>query len=167
MDFATADLVDAHSDVQSCDLQFKNFGKPLRFHGAIRTVRCRHDNALIRGLLSQPGLSRPGAYSVLVIDGDASLHCALIGDVLAKMAATNQWAGIIVNGAVRDAAALATIDLGVKALGTNPRKSAKEATGQVDVNVEFGGVVFVPGYFLYGDEDGIVVSERALHGASS
>ena len=162
MDFATADLVDEHSDIQSCDLQFKNFGKPLRFHGAIRTVRCRHDNALIRGLLSQAG-----GYAVLVIDGDASLHCALIGDVLAKMAATNQWAGVIVNGAVRDAAALATIDLGVKALGTNPRKSAKEATGQVDVNVEFGGVVFVPGHFLYGDEDGIVVSKRALHGASS
>jgi regulator of ribonuclease activity A len=162
MTFATADLVDAHDDLQSCDLQFRNFGKPLRFHGVIRTVRCRHDNALIRRLLSQPG-----ANAVLVIDGGASLHCALIGDVLAKMAATNQWAGIIVNGAVRDAAALATIDLGVKALGTNPRKSAKAGTGEVDVNVEFGGVVFVPGNYLYSDEDGIVSSKNALQVTSA
>jgi regulator of ribonuclease activity A len=157
MTFTTADLVDAHEELQSCDLQFRSFGTRQRFSGAVSTVRCRHDNALVKKVLSQPG-----AGSVLVIDGDGSMHCALVGDVIAGMAAANGWAGIVVRGAVRDSAAMAMLDLGIKALGTNPRKSAKAGEGEIDVPVEFGGVVFAPGDYLYADEDGIVVSPRAL-----
>jgi len=157
MNLTTADLIDAHEELQSCDLQFRSFGRSPRFSGAISTVRCRHDNALVKRVLSQPGAGR-----VLVIDGDGSMHCALVGDVIAGMAAANGWAGIVVRGAIRDSAAMAMLDLGIKALGTNPRRSAKAGAGEIDLPVEFGGVVFTPGDYLYADEDGIVVSARAL-----
>ena len=94
---------------------------------------------------------------MLVIDGDGSLHSALVGDVIAGLGVDNGWAGLIINGAVRDAAALSTLDIGIKALGTNPRKSTKTGDGQRDVAVEFGGVVFMPGEVVHSDDDGIVV----------
>jgi regulator of ribonuclease activity A len=95
---------------------------------------------------------------VLVIDGAGSLHTALVGDLIAGLGADNGWAGIIVHGAVRDSAALRGIDLGIKALGTNPRKSTKTGDGERDAVVEFGGVAFVPGEIAYSDDDGIVVT---------
>jgi regulator of ribonuclease activity A len=157
MTFATSDLIDAHASLQSCDVQFLSFGKLPRFCGVICTVRCRHDNALLKGVLSQPGSGR-----VLVVDGGGSLHCALVGDVIAGMAVTNGWAGIVVHGAIRDTVAVGMLNLGVKALGANPRRSAKAGAGELDVPVEFGGVVFTPGHWLFSDEDGIVVSPGAL-----
>jgi regulator of ribonuclease activity A len=150
---ATADLVDEiGADVRSCDTQFRQFGGRSMFAGAIHTVRCFEDNALLKSVLSEPG---DGA--VLVVDGGASLHSALVGDVIAGLGQDNGWAGIVVNGVVRDAAALREIDIGIKALGTNPRKSSKTGSGERDVEVEFGGVVFGPGDVLYSDDDGIVV----------
>jgi regulator of ribonuclease activity A len=149
----TADLVDSvGSDVRSCDLQFRQFGGRAEFAGPISTVRCFQDNALLKSVLSQ---SSPGG--VLVIDGAGSLHTALVGDVIAELARTNGWAGLIVNGAVRDAAALRGIDIGIKALGTNPRKSTKTGAGERDVEVTLGGATFVPGDIAYSDDDGIVV----------
>jgi regulator of ribonuclease activity A len=154
---ATADLVDAHGDaLQSCDVQFRDLGGRRRFHGEVRTVRCHEDNALLRSVLSTPG---DGA--VLVIDGGGSLHTALVGDVIAGLAVDNGWSGLVVHGAVRDSAALATLDLGVKALGTNPRTSTKTGAGEVDVTVIFGGVAFTPGDALWADEDGVVVLRAA------
>src|SRR5258708_8904801 len=124
MMFTTADLVDAHEELQSCDLQFRSFGKRQRFSGTISTVRCRHDNALVKRVLSQPGVgSVPGAGSVLVIDGDGSMHCALVGDVIAGMAGANGLAGIVGCGPNPDSAAKATFELGGKALWCNPPKS--------------------------------------------
>ena len=153
MDFRTADLVDEHGEqLQSCDLQLRQFGGRRRFHGPIRTVACFQDNALVKQVLSEPG---DGA--VLVVHGGGSLHTALVGDLIAGLAQNNGWAGLVVNGAVRDTEALAGLDLGIKALGSNPRKSAKLAAGQVDVPVSFGGVTFRPGEHLYSDEDGVVV----------
>jgi regulator of ribonuclease activity A len=157
MTFATADLIDAHEHLQSCDVQFHSYGRSPHFFGSIVTVRCRHDNALLKGVLSQPGSGR-----VLVVDGDGSLHCALVGDLIAGMAMTNGWAGIVVHGAIRDTAAMAALNLGLKALGANPRRSAKAGQGEVGVPVEFGGVVFTPGHWLYSDVDGIVVSPSPL-----
>jgi regulator of ribonuclease activity A len=153
---ATADLVDEiGADVRSCDLQFGQYGGRSQFAGPIATVRCFQDNALLKSMLSEPGDG-----GVLVIDGDGSLHSALVGDVLAGLGRDNGWAGLIINGAVRDASTLRTLDIGIKALGTNPRKSTKNGDGQRDVAVEFGGVVFVPGEIAYSDEDGIVVVSR-------
>ena len=149
----TADLVDEIGpDVRSCDLQFGQYGGRSQFAGPIATVRCFQDNALLKSVLSEPGDG-----GVLVIDGDGSLHSALVGDLIAGLGVENGWAGLIINGAVRDVATLRKLELGIKALGTNPRKSTKTGDGQRDVAVEFGGVVFVPGEIAYSDDDGIVV----------
>ncbi|HET6733411.1 ribonuclease E activity regulator RraA [Mycobacterium sp.] len=149
----TADLVDEIGpDVRSCDLQLTQYGGRPQFAGPITTVRCFEDNALLKSVLSEPGQG-----GVLVIDGDGSLHAALVGDVIAGLGLDNGWAGLIINGAVRDAATLRTLGIGIKALGTNPRKSTKTGEGLRDAAVEFGGVVFVPGHIAYSDDDGIVV----------
>ncbi|MET0701231.1 MAG: ribonuclease E activity regulator RraA [Mycobacterium sp.] len=153
---ATADLVDdIGPDVRSCDLQLRQYGGRAQFAGVISTVKCFQDNALVKSMLAEPGDGK-----VLVIDGDASLHSALVGDLIAESGRANGWAGIIVNGAVRDASTLRTLDIGIKALGTNPRKSAKTGAGQRDVAVTFGGVTFVPGEVAHSDDDGIVVVSR-------
>jgi regulator of ribonuclease activity A len=153
----TADLVDEiGSDVRSCDVQFRQFGGRTQFAGPISTVRCFEDNALLKSVLSAPGEG-----GVLVIDGAGSLHTALVGDVIAELARSNGWAGLIVNGAVRDASTLRGINIGLKALGTNPRKSGKTGAGERDVEVSLGGVTFVPGDIAYSDDDGIVVVAAA------
>src|SRR6266403_908532 len=158
MSFKTADLVDAHSDaVKSCEVQFRQYGGRVRFHGPIRTVKSTEDNALLRQTLSTAG---DGA--VLVIDGGASLRSALVGDIIAGLGQDNGWSGLVLWGAVRDTVALGGLDIGIKALGSNPWRSSKNGTGQVDVPVSFGGVEFRPGYWLYSDEDGILVSSRRL-----
>lgn len=85
-----------------------------------------------------------------------------MGDILAARGAANGWSGIVVYGVIRDSAEIAGIDLGVKALGTNPAKSVKAGQGTVDCPVEFGGVRFVPGSWVYCDEDGILMSRTAI-----
>jgi regulator of ribonuclease activity A len=158
MSYLTADLVDDHGDVvQSCEAQFRQYGGRVRFHGPIRTIKSIEDNALVKQTLATPGNG-----AVLVIDGGASLRCALVGDLMAGAAQKNGWAGLVIWGAVRDTVALAGLDVGIKALGSNPWKSSKNGTGQVDVPVSFGGVEFRPGSWLYSDEDGILVSSRQL-----
>ena len=150
---ATADLVDEHGEaLQSCDLQLRQYGARAAFAGTITTIRCHQDNALVKSTLGSPSQGR-----VLVVDGGGSLHTALMGDLIAAAGVDNGWAGVVINGAVRDVAVLRDLDLGVKALGSNPRKSSKAGEGEVDVVVSFGGVDFVPGARLVSDDDGIVV----------
>lgn len=150
---STADLSDEYGDaIEVCSAQLRSFGRKARFSGQVRTVRCHEDNALVRTILSQPG---EGA--VLVIDGGGSLRVALVGDMLASQALANGWAGIVVNGAIRDTCAIAALDVGIKALGTNPRRGTREGAGSVDVAVEFGGATFMPGATLVSDEDGLIV----------
>jgi len=154
----TSDLVDKHGDrLRSCAVQFRQYGRVLRFCGPIRTIKTFRDNALIKATLSEPG-----SGTVLVIDGAASLETALVGDLIAGLALRNGWGGLVIWGAVRDTAALAELNLGIKALGSNPRKSGKNSIGEIDVPVEFGGVTFRRGDWLYSDEDGIVVSDQQL-----
>jgi regulator of ribonuclease activity A len=158
VDFATADLVDDFgAELTSCETQFRSYGARSRFWGRVETVRCFEDNALLKKALGTAGDAR-----VLVVDGGGSLGAALMGDMIAGSAVAQGWAGVVINGAVRDVAALSGLDLGIKALGSNPRKSGKEGTGERDVPVEFGGVTFRLGDFLYSDEDGIVVAPRSL-----
>lgn len=150
---STADLVDQLGDgVRSCDLQLRQLGGRSRFAGPVRTVRCAGDNALVKQVLSTPGDG-----GVLVVDGGGSLHSALVGDLIAGAAVDNGWSGLVLHGVVRDAVALAALPIGIKALGTNPRKSRKAADGEVDVVVGFGGVTFAPGEWVFSDEDGILV----------
>ena len=155
---ATTDLFDENQDIVStCTTQFRDFGARVRFFGPVRTVKCYRDNQLFRALLDEPG---DGA--VVIVDGDGALESALMGDIIAAKGLKNGWSGVVINGAVRDAAELARIEFGAKALGTNPRKSSKTGAGDVDVPVEFGGVRFEPGQWVYCDEDGVLVSPQEL-----
>ncbi|WP_403021041.1 ribonuclease E activity regulator RraA [Salinibacterium sp. GXW1014] len=152
-DFTTADLYDEHEEaLQSLSLQLQNLGGHARFTGPIRTIRCHRDNGLVKQVLNSPG---DGA--VLVVDGGGSLESALMGDMIAAAAVENGWAGVVINGAIRDRVEISSLALGVKALGSNPRKSAKDGVGDLDVPIEFGGVTFTPGRTLWSDEDGILV----------
>ena len=154
---ATADLFDAHPDAASCAMPFRSFGQRRRFAGRIRTVKSYQDNVLLKELLSKPSQGE-----VLVVDGGGSLQCALIGDVIATLGMKSGWAGVIVHGVIRDSVAINALDFGIKALATNPRKSAKNGDGMVDVPVHFGDVTFIAGHWLYSDEDGILVSPSPL-----
>lgn len=153
MTIATADLYDERGDaLDSLALQLHDFGGRIAFDGPIRTVRCHRDNALVKALLAAPG-----GGAVLVVDGGGSLESALVGDLIAGAAAVNGWAGVIVHGAVRDRDALRELPLGIKALGSNPRRSAKDGVGEVDVDVTIAGVTFSPGKHVWADVDGILV----------
>jgi regulator of ribonuclease activity A len=158
MEFTTADLFDDFgAELSSCETQFRSYGARPRFWGRVETVRCFQDNALLKQVLETAGDAR-----VLVVDGGGSLGTALMGDMIAGSAVAQGWAGVVINGAVRDVVALSGLDLGIKALGSNPRKSGKSGSGERNVPVEFGGVTFRPGAFLYSDEDGIVLSSDSL-----
>ncbi len=160
--FKTADLSDEHGDkARICDPVFRDFGGRRAFCGPIATVKCFEDNSLVREMLSEHGDGR-----VLVVDAGASERCAMLGDQLAQKAVYNGWAGVLMNGLVRDAGDISKMSLGVKALGTHPRKSVKAGKGEIQVPVNFGGVEFRPGDALYADEDGVLVlSGEAAAGA--
>jgi regulator of ribonuclease activity A len=159
MSFATTDLSDAHADLQVCEPLFGDFGGRLAFHGVIRTLKIFEDNALVRAELETPGKGR-----VLVVDGGGSMRCALVGGNLGVLGVKNGWAGIVVNGCVRDSEELAGADIGIKAIAAHPRKSEKGLhSGHAGRTVEFAGVIFREGAWLYADADGIVVAERAVH----
>lgn len=127
------------------------------FSGKIRTVKCVDDNVLLRGMLETRSKGE-----VLVVDASAYLGSALMGDTIAKLGLDNGWSGAVIYGAIRDTGVLSSIEFGVKAMGSNPKKCKKHGAGNVDVVVSLGGTTFVPSYWLYSDEDGILVSAREL-----
>ena len=132
------------------------FGGRPAFEGPISTVRCDEDNVLVRRRLSEPGAAR-----VLVVDGAGSLRVALVGEIVASLARDGGWAGLVINGCVRDVAALRELDLGIKAIGSTPRPSGKQGLGEIDMPVTFGGITFHPGDMLFSDDDGVVTLGRA------
>jgi regulator of ribonuclease activity A len=149
----TADVLDEHEEAAiTCEVQFRDFGGELEFAGPIETVCCVDDNVLLRACLTEPGKGR-----VLVVDGSGSYRRALVGDNVARRAAEAGWAGLVINGCVRDSNALSGLPIGIKALGTSPRRPKKFGTGERNITVVFGGALFEPGSFLYGDSDGIAV----------
>ncbi len=158
MTFATADLYDEYEEkLQIASPMFNDYGGNLKFCGPASTVKVFEDNSLVRAALEEPGEGR-----VLVVDGGASLKCALLGDMLVELGKENDWAGIIVYGCIRDSALIANIAIGVKALNTNPRKSVKKGIGERDVSVSFADAIISPGDYIYADEDGVVISAERL-----
>lgn len=158
MDFRTADLSDEYpNDTEVCEAALYSFGRVARFYGPISTVRVFEDNVLVK-----QALQTVPKGSVLVVEGGGSLRCALVGGNLAAIAAERGLAGVIVHGAVRDVLELADAEVGILALGSNPKKSRKLGEGALNATVSFGGVSFTSGHYVYADEDGIVVSARAL-----
>ncbi len=155
--YLTADLSDAHEGLRHLTPGYLDLGGRVRFHGQVRTLFAPEDNSKVRAALEAPGEGR-----VLVVDGGGSMRCALFGGNLAKLAAVNGWAGVLVHGCVRDRAELAAEPVGVKALGSHPMRSVKRGRGEPDIPVFVGGVTIQPGDWLYADEDGVVVSDREL-----
>ena len=158
MPFTTADLCDDHGErLQIAQPIFRSYGGRPAFAGRIHTVQVFKDNVLVRRQLEQPV-----SEAVLVVDGGRSLECALVGDILAGMAVENGWQGIVVNGCIRDAAVIASLPIGIRALNTHPLKSGKQGLGRENLPVAFAGVTFRPGEYLYADADGLVVSPVRL-----
>lgn len=158
-EFPTTDLSDAHPDkVQQLLLPLLNFGKRKRFAGRIRTFVTMEDTKKIQETL----FSMQGDGGVIVLDGGGSLRNAMLGDRMAARLLENDWAGIIVNGVIRDSKVLSGIDLGIKALGTTPVRGRKTGIGAIDVPVAFGNVYIEPGMCLYADEDGVLISNEPL-----
>ena len=158
MSNATADLYDAHGEtLQVLTPLFRDFGGNRAFAGPAATLKVFEDNSLVRAALEEPGQGR-----VLVVDGGGSLRCALVGDQLGVLGVKNGWAGIVVYGCVRDADALGALQIGIKALATNPRKSVKKGEGTRDTVVRFADAVIAPGNYVYADADGIVIAESRL-----
>lgn len=160
MEFKTTDLADEFEDdpsLQMAEPIFRDFGGTIAFCGPIATVKVFEDNVLVRSTLETPGEGR-----VLVVDGEGSTRCALMGDLVAQIACDSGWAGVVINGCVRDSGDIAKIAVGAKALATVPRRSKKGGKGTVDVPLAFAGVTFLPGNYLYADEDGILIAKRNL-----
>lgn len=160
MTFTTADLCDAFGPVVRVAAPiFQDYGGLVRFAGPIETVQVSEDNGLVAQVLETAGQGR-----VLVVDGGGSPRCALVGGRLAALAHTNGWAGLVINGCVRDLAEIREIPVGVRAINSSPRRGGKTGSGQRGGTVTFAGVTFSPGHFLYADEDGVVLADRSLTG---
>lgn len=157
---STCDLYDRfEGTAHVADAVFRDFGARRRFQGAAVTVKCFEDNSRVKELLATPGQGK-----VLVVDGGGSLRAALMGDLIAQSAVKNGWEGVVIHGAVRDCAVLATLDLGVKALGAIPRKTVRNGEGQTGLTVSFAGLRVAPGDLVFADEDGILVLDPAEFG---
>lgn len=159
---ATCDLCDAHKNDDSGRFRvlppvFRDFGAVRRFAGTVVTVKCHEDNTLVKAAVDSAGEGR-----VLVVDGGASLRRALLGGNLGAAAARNGWAGVVIDGCVRDVTELAACQVGIRALASVPIPTEKRNTGQRDVAVQIQGVWVRPGDWLCADEDGVVVVDRPL-----
>lgn len=156
----TADIVDRYAGsglIEVCLLPFGSYGARNAFFGPARTVRCHHDNALLKQIIAQPGDG-----GVVAVDGGSSLGTALCGDRVAAEAAANGWAGLLIAGAVRDVATLRTIDMGIFALGSNPWPPGKTGAGEIDLSIQLGDAEIGPGCWIYADEDGVLIAREEL-----
>ena len=160
--FATCDFCDVHQSDASGAFRvfppvFRSYGGVSRFAGQVVTIRCFEDNVRVKAELDTPGQGR-----VLVVDGGASLRRALVGGNLGAAAARNGWAGVLVNGCVRDVAELAVLPIGFLALASCPMPPEKRNEGVREVPVQIQGIWVRPGDWLYADVDGVVVSATRL-----
>jgi len=154
----TPDLCDAYPElIRVVEPMFSNYGGRDAFGGEIVTVKCFEDNSVVKEQVAQPGKGK-----VMVVDGGASMRAALLGDMLAEKAVSSGWEGIIVYGCIRDVDVIATLDLGVQALMSHPKKTDKRGIGDLNVVVTFGGVTFTPGEYIYADNNGVIVSKEPL-----
>ncbi len=158
MKYVLPDLCDEYPELVSVmSPMFQNYGGVSSFGGVISTIKCHEDNSFVANAVEEPGEGR-----VLVVDGGGSMRCALLGDNLAMKAADNGWHGILVYGCVRDVDAINEIHLGVQALASNPLRSVKRDVGLRDIELEFGGITFIPGQYVYADNNGVIVSPEPL-----
>lgn len=165
--FVTCDLLDDNPDCQVCapnmeGKRFFSYGGHSKFGGELVTVKCFEDNSRVKELLATNGKDVNGNGKVLVVDGGASMRCALLGDMIAQSAVDHGWAGVIIYGCVRDVDDMMKMPIGVQALGSTPRKSNRQGVGETDIEISFGGIVINSGMFVYADNNGIIVSDKVL-----
>lgn len=157
MNFHTADLCDQYDDeVQVLGVGFHSYGGINKFYGKIVTCKLIDNNYELIKLLKTEGDAR-----VCVVDVDAK-YVAVVGDKLMGFAKQNNWAGIIVNGYVRDIDTTKNIEVGLIALGICPKKAPVQNNGEVSIDLHFSDVVFKENDYLYADIDGIIISNKAL-----
>ena len=158
MTTALADLYDEYGEkLRVAAPIFYDFGGKVEFEGSVAIVKVFEDNTLVRAALEQPGNGQ-----VLVVDGGGSLRCALVGDMLGALGVKNGWSGMLIYGCVRDAAPLSLLPIGIKALATNPRKSAPRGEGDKNLSVRFAEISIHPGDYLYADRDGVILADCKL-----
>lgn len=155
---STPDICDQfEGQVRVLDSIFNNYGARRSFYGEVVTIKCFEDNSVVKGLVAEAGHNR-----VIVMDGGGSLRRAILGDMLAEKAAQNGWAGLVINGCIRDCDEIAQTNIGVKALNTHPMKTEKRGLGDLNVPVSFAGQLISPGEWVYADDNGILLSKNAL-----
>ncbi|KAL6634403.1 hypothetical protein ACP70R_027074 [Stipagrostis hirtigluma subsp. patula] len=160
---ATADICDTNAkllisgELRPLQPIFQIYGKRKVFAGPVVTVKVFEDNVLVREFIAEKGHGR-----ILMIDGGASMRCAIIGGNLAKRAQNNGWAGIVVYGCIRDVDDINRCDIGVRALNSHPVKPGKKGNGEKHVPVTIAGTRICDGDWLYADSDGILVASKEL-----
>lgn len=158
MQYSTPDLCDRHPElVRVADPLFTNYGGRRSFGGEIVTIKCFEDNSLVKQTVSTSGKGK-----VMVVDGGGSLRRSLLGDMIAKEAQENGWEGFVIFGCIRDVDLIASFDIGVKALNVIPLKTEKRGIGDMNIPVNFAGITFNPGEFIYADNNGIITSNKKL-----
>ena len=158
MTFFTPDLCDDFPEhIVVAEPIFHGYGGNDCFAGEIATIKCFEDNSLVRELVAEPGNGK-----VLVIDAGGSMRRAVLGDMLAEKAVGNGWQGVVIYGCLRDVDQINAMDLGVKALGSHPMKTDKRGEGQRDLALQFAGISWQPGHFVYADNNGILVADKKL-----
>ena len=155
--FATADLLDIFPEAEVLPLRFFSYGQQTQFYGEAVTVIAPEDNTLVRQTLESEGHGK-----VLVVDGEGSLNCALLGDRLAALAIENNWHGVIINGCIRDSSVIQGMPIGIKAIGTNPRKSVKRGLGEVGTKIQIADIQLDTGSWIYADSDGVIIAKKNL-----
>ncbi len=157
MQVSIADICDNYDgEIQVAEDRFKSYGGRKSFFGKIRTIKINRNNSYLIQLLKEDGENQ-----VAVVDVDAE-YVAVVGDILMGIAKDNNWAGIVINGYVRDTVETAKIDVGLFALGTCPQKEKKVNSGEIDVDISFASVNFISGDYLYADSDGLIVTKKFI-----
>lgn len=154
----TADFCDTHPDkVAVLGPGYSNYGGAPMCQGEVVTIKLDRNNSDLITLLRD----EDGQGKVVVVDSEQSYY-AIVGENLMKFAQKNGYTGIIVNGYIRDTFQIKDIPVALYALGTCSRKYIPVTQGTRDVALEFGGVEFRPGDYVYTDTDGVIVTNAPL-----
>jgi regulator of ribonuclease activity A len=158
MTFFTANICDEHSDkVAVLGPGYSNYGGAQACQGEVVTVKLDRNNSELITLLRDVD----GTGKVVVVDVDRAYY-AVVGEMLMKFAQQNNYAGIVVNGFIRDVNQIKDIPVALFALGVCPRKYIPVTGGERDVPLAFGGAEFNSGDYLYGDIDGVIVAAEKI-----
>ena len=158
MTFFTADICDEHSEkVFALEAGYSNYGGADKCQGQIVTIKLDRNNSdLIKLLRDEDGTGK-----VVVVDVHRA-YFAVVGENLMKFAQQNNYAGIVVNGYIRDTSQIKGIPVALYALGTCPRKYIPTTAGQKNIGLSFGGIEFNSGDYLYADTDGVIVTAERI-----